>query len=136
MNQPFVIARFRRLAQRVHRPLGEVVKNDLGPASDPVVGRLVHLHNPCHIVGLDVPDERVGTLVTAAEKQAHRDRVVAGEEPRRGGTSDAWDHGYYAVPREGGIEEVADELDCTVSTASALLRRAERELVADLFERP
>lgn len=48
----------------------------------------------------------------------------------------AWDCGYYAVPREAGIEAVADELDCAVSTASTLLRRGERELVAELFERP
>lgn len=46
----------------------------------------------------------------------------------------AWDCGYYAVPREAGIEAVASELDCAVSTASTLLRRAERGLVADLFD--
>ena len=39
--------------------------------------------------------------------------------------------GYYEVPREGGVEAVADELDCAVSTASTLLRRAESTLVAD-----
>lgn len=48
----------------------------------------------------------------------------------------AWDAGYYAVPREGGIEAVADELDCAVSTASTLLRRAERELAAGALDRP
>jgi len=48
----------------------------------------------------------------------------------------AWKAGYYAVPRECTIEEVADDLGCAVSTASALLRRAERELVADAFDRP
>ena len=39
--------------------------------------------------------------------------------------------GYYEVPRDGGVEAVADELDCAVSTASTLLRRAESRLVAD-----
>lgn len=39
--------------------------------------------------------------------------------------------GYYEVPREAGIEVVAEELDCAVSTASDLLRRAEAGLVAD-----
>lgn len=48
----------------------------------------------------------------------------------------ARDAGYYAVPRENGIEAVAEELDCAVSTASALLRRAERELVAGALDRP
>ncbi len=45
--------------------------------------------------------------------------------------------GYYEIPREGGVEAVAAELDCAVSTASALLRRAESQLVADtLGDRP
>jgi hypothetical protein len=42
----------------------------------------------------------------------------------------AWNAGYYDVPRDAGIEAVAAELDCAVSTASALLRRAESRLVA------
>lgn len=41
----------------------------------------------------------------------------------------AADCGYYAVPRDGSLEDVAAELECTESTASDLLRRAERELV-------
>ena len=43
----------------------------------------------------------------------------------------AWGVGYYDVPREAGIEAVADELDCSLSTASGLLRRAEARLVGD-----
>lgn len=42
----------------------------------------------------------------------------------------AWECGYYDIPRQNGIETVADELDCVVSTASELLRRAEAQLVA------
>ncbi len=42
----------------------------------------------------------------------------------------AWDAGYYEVPREGDVETVAEELDCAGSTASDLLRRAERRIVA------
>lgn len=37
----------------------------------------------------------------------------------------AWDLGYFEVPRRNGIEAVAEELDCAVSTASELLRRGE-----------
>ena len=37
--------------------------------------------------------------------------------------------GYYAVPREGSLADVATELDCTESTASDLLRRAEHKVV-------
>jgi predicted DNA binding protein len=37
--------------------------------------------------------------------------------------------GYYAVPREGSLSDVAARLDCVESTASILLRRAHRRLV-------
>lgn len=42
----------------------------------------------------------------------------------------AWEVGYYEIPREAGIEVVADELDAAVSTTSDLLRRGESRLVA------
>ncbi|AHG04267.1 bacterio-opsin activator [Halobacterium sp. DL1] len=45
----------------------------------------------------------------------------------------AWDAGFYEVPRNGGIEDVAAALDCAVSTASDLLRRAESRLVGDVL---
>ena len=45
----------------------------------------------------------------------------------------AWELGYYAVPREAGVEAVAGRLDCAVSTASTVLRRAEARLVADVL---
>jgi predicted DNA binding protein len=38
--------------------------------------------------------------------------------------------GYYDVPRTGDLAAVAAELDCSTSTASTLLRRAEARLVA------
>ncbi|MFC4448187.1 helix-turn-helix domain-containing protein [Halorussus aquaticus] len=41
----------------------------------------------------------------------------------------ARDLGYYDVPRETELADVADALDCTESTASALLRKAEGALV-------
>jgi hypothetical protein len=41
----------------------------------------------------------------------------------------ARDVGYYEIPREGDVEAVAAVLDCAVSTASTLLRRAEASLV-------
>lgn len=47
----------------------------------------------------------------------------------------AWDVGYYELPREAGIETVAAELNCAISTASELLRRAESRLVADALDR-
>lgn len=46
----------------------------------------------------------------------------------------ARDVGFYEVPRTGGIEAVADELDCAVSTASELLRRGEANAVERILE--
>lgn len=43
--------------------------------------------------------------------------------------------GYYEVPREADLAAVADELDCAESTASKLLRRAQREVFTRLLDR-
>lgn len=37
--------------------------------------------------------------------------------------------GYYEVPREGGVADVAERIECAPSTASNHLRRAEAKLV-------
>jgi predicted DNA binding protein len=59
-----------------------------------------------------------------------RSSGVRVSERQREALAAAWDAGYYEVPREGDIEAVAGELDCASSTASDLLRRAERRVVA------
>jgi hypothetical protein len=59
-----------------------------------------------------------------------RSRGVRLSDRQREALAAAWDAGYYEVPREDGIETVAAELDCASSTASDLLRRAERRVVA------
>lgn len=43
----------------------------------------------------------------------------------------AVESGYYKVPREGGIEDVADRLGCSTGTAGELLRRAEQTVMSD-----
>lgn len=45
----------------------------------------------------------------------------------------AWNLGYFDVPRRNGIEAVAEELDCAVSTASELLRRGEAHAIRQLL---
>ena len=45
----------------------------------------------------------------------------------------AWDLGYFDVPRRNGIEAVAEELDCAVSTASELLRRGEAHAIRQVL---
>ena len=43
--------------------------------------------------------------------------------------------GYYGVPRDGSLADVARKLDCAESTASVLLRRAESRVMSRLVER-
>ncbi|WP_231990825.1 helix-turn-helix domain-containing protein [Natronobacterium gregoryi] len=44
--------------------------------------------------------------------------------------------GYFAIPREASIEDVADELGCAPGTASEHLRKAQQRVVGQLeFER-
>jgi len=47
----------------------------------------------------------------------------------------ALDLGYYEVPRGASLGEVAAALDCAQSTASKLLRRAERDLLSAALTR-
>lgn len=42
--------------------------------------------------------------------------------------------GYYEVPREGSVADVAAELDCATSTAGELLRKAEARAVTALVD--
>ena len=75
-----------------------------------------------------LPDDvGVEVLRTGTYDRSNGTRV---SERQREALAAAWDAGYYEVPREGDIEAVASELDCATSTASDLLRRAERRAVA------
>ncbi|MFC3959914.1 helix-turn-helix domain-containing protein [Halovivax cerinus] len=75
-------------------------------------------------VGVEVL--RVGDTVGGA--------VTELSDRQREAVAAAWECGYYEVPRDDGIDAVADELDCAVSTASDLLRRAESRLVANALD--
>lgn len=43
--------------------------------------------------------------------------------------------GYYEVPRDGTLDDVAEALGCAESTASVLLRRAERDMRSRILDR-
>lgn len=43
--------------------------------------------------------------------------------------------GYYEIPRDATLADVADKLDCAESTASVLLRRAERDILSRVLTR-
>ncbi|MHC3437602.1 helix-turn-helix domain-containing protein [Natrialbaceae archaeon A-gly3] len=42
--------------------------------------------------------------------------------------------GYYCIPREGSLEDIAARLECSTGTAGELLRRAERTVMTRLVE--
>ncbi|RQH01317.1 helix-turn-helix domain-containing protein [Natrarchaeobius oligotrophus] len=75
-------------------------------------------------VSLDVRSIRDGTVSAPTRLSSRQSQAL----------TVAWDVGYYEVPRRNGIETVAAELDCAVSTASELLRRAESRLVGQTLD--
>lgn len=68
-------------------------------------------------------DQRGGTLVGALTDR------------QRTALTTALDLGYFEVPREARLADVAEALDCTESTASVLLRRAQRDMYTRLLNR-
>ncbi|WP_439027622.1 helix-turn-helix domain-containing protein [Haloarchaeobius sp. DT45] len=77
--------------------------------------------------GVDVSVDRLGSYdadptaagVSLTDRQ--REAVRAGQRL-----------GYYDVPREASVADVADELDCATGTAAEHLRKAESTLLGDL----
>jgi predicted DNA binding protein len=63
-----------------------------------------------------------------------RSRGVRLSARQREALTVAWEVGYYDTPRAADLAAVANELDCASSTASDLLRRAERRLVATALD--
>ncbi|MFC7213679.1 helix-turn-helix domain-containing protein [Saliphagus sp. GCM10025334] len=76
--------------------------------------------------GVTVDVRWTSDSVTVTETAASQRQLVALET--------AWAVGYYEVPRRNGIEAVADELECAVSTSSELLRRGEANVVGRVLE--
>ncbi|MCU4925682.1 helix-turn-helix domain-containing protein [Halobacteria archaeon AArc-dxtr1] len=95
--------------------------------------RTVHLTLVGHPQDLQATVDAVpdGMTVDVLEIGAAVGTTAGGPTDRqREALAAAWEVGYYDVPRREGIESVAESLDCAVSTASELLRRAESRLVA------
>lgn len=63
--------------------------------------------------------------------RTHRPSI---SERQRTALEVAWEVGYFDVPRNNGIDVVADQLDCAVSTASELLRRGQAQAVSHLLD--
>ncbi|WP_435364973.1 helix-turn-helix domain-containing protein [Haloarchaeobius sp. DYHT-AS-18] len=77
--------------------------------------------------GIDVSIDRLGSY--------EADPTAAGvpiTDRQREAVRAAQRVGYYDVPREGSVADVADELDCATGTAAEHLRKAESTLLGDL----
>nr|WP_264475334.1 helix-turn-helix domain-containing protein [Halorubellus salinus] len=69
-------------------------------------------------IGDDPPgDPEVGVDLTTRQ----RDAVRAAQRM-----------GYYEVPRDAGVDDVADAIDCAPGTAAEHLRRAESRILGNL----
>ena len=83
-----------------------------------------------------IPDE-IGVTVEAIGTYDRRGGTLVGALTDRQleAVATARRLGYYEVPREAELSAVADALGCAESTASKLLRRAERDVFADVLDR-
>lgn len=86
---------------------------------------------------LDGLPESIEVDVRAIGEYDRRHAPVAGDLTDRQleAVAVAVDRGFYAVPREAAIEDVAADLDCAASTAATLLQRAEANVMGRLVDR-
>ncbi|WP_394740830.1 helix-turn-helix domain-containing protein [Natronococcus roseus] len=92
-----------------------------------------------HVTVLGEPEAMSGLLerapddveVTRVSEHQRRSETLAGRLTARQfeALEVARDAGYYEIPRSGELATVAEELECSESAASTLLRSAEGELV-------
>ncbi|ELY52596.1 helix-turn-helix domain-containing protein [Natronolimnohabitans innermongolicus] len=83
-----------------------------------------------------VPDE-IGVDVRAIGEYDRRHAPLSGDLTDRQfeALEAAVDAGYFEVPRESGVDAVADELKCASSTAGRLLQRAQAQVVRRVVDR-
>ena len=83
--------------------------------------------------------ERLSALGTLSIERVHEfERRAAPSrltDRQRAALAAAVDCGYYEVPREGSVADVAAALECSSSTAGELLRKAEAAVVKQHTER-
>ncbi len=81
-----------------------------------------------------IPDPVTVTVEEVGGERVATDSVVGALSPRqREAVEVALALGYYDVPRESTIDDIADELDCATATAAEHLRKAESKVVSSLF---
>lgn len=82
-------------------------------------------------------DDRVAVTIDAVGgEQVATDSVAGALSPRqREAIEAALELGYYDLPRDVVLEDVAGELGCTMETAAEHLRKAEATVITSLFDR-
>ncbi|UTF55638.1 helix-turn-helix domain-containing protein [Natronosalvus rutilus] len=82
----------------------------------------------------NLPDHLSVSVNRLSEYDAYRESQVTALTDRQEEVLDvAREHGYYEIPRQTSVREIADELGCSKSTAANHLRKTEARLVA-LYE--
>ncbi len=74
-------------------------------------------------------------MVEASQDEA-LETTAALTEPQREAIAEAYRQGYYDVPREISLEELANELDISHQALSERLRRANRVLAGEQLDDP
>ncbi|WP_311174116.1 helix-turn-helix domain-containing protein [Halobellus ordinarius] len=79
----------------------------------------------------DLPDHLSVTINRLGEYDAYREPQAAALTDRQREVLDvAREQGYYEVPRQTSVREIADEIGCSKSTVADHLRKAEARLVS------
>ncbi|WP_440763946.1 helix-turn-helix domain-containing protein [Natronorubrum sp. DTA7] len=86
---------------------------------------------------LDGLPEEIDATVQAIGEYDRRHAPLTGDLTTRQleAVEAAVDVGYYEVPRDSGVEAVADELGCASSTAATLLQKAQARVMRRLIDR-
>ncbi|MFP8951580.1 helix-turn-helix domain-containing protein [Natrialbaceae archaeon A-arb3/5] len=79
-----------------------------------------------------VPDEIETTVERVGEYQGGDSTVAVLTDRQREALRVAREMGYFAVPREASVEDVAAELGCAPGTAAEHLRKAQQRVVGKL----
>lgn len=81
-----------------------------------------------------VPDAVDVTVEEVGGERVAADSVVGALAPRqREAIEVALELGYYHIPRDGTIDDVAEALDCATATAAEHLQKAEAKVLSTLF---
>ena len=79
----------------------------------------------------NLPDHLAVSVNRLGEYDAYRESYVTALTDRQQEVLEvARERGYYEIPRQASVREVADEIGCSKSTAADHLRKAEARLVA------